>query len=144
MAQQLLQQIGALILRHGLHAEVAARFVVINALLQIMGFSKLEIISGYRDQRKQEQLLANWNAGYEVYPVGMPASKPACNSQHTVTQAGLPAATGFDAAGDPRTQEMFARLWVVFQGARWGGWFDNPDPNHYDASQPFTTKHPIC
>ena len=144
MEQKLLAEIGQIIWKWQLHPEVAARFAVINMILQIIGYPGLEIVSGYRDARLQAQLWENWNAGLEIHPVGMPATEPACDSMHLVTQGGFPASLAFDAIGEFNSKEVFAYLWEIFQDARWGGWFEKPDPNHYDAYMPFTQRNPIC
>jgi len=144
MIPQLLLQISKIALQWGLHPEIAARFVVINKILSLWGLTPLVLVSGYRDAEKQRMLRENWDAGREVYPVGMPVVRPACDSNHTVTMGGLPASLAFDATGSPQTKELFARLWTIFNGAKWGGWFANPDPNHYHASMMFTQRNPIC
>ena len=144
MVNQIAARTIELMLRWGFHGEIAARIAVINTILQLMGLTAITVISGYRDPLLQEKLLANWQAGREVYPVGMPAEKPACDSTHSTTMGGYPAATGFDVSGNAASRNTFTILWKIFSGARWGGDFDNPDPNHYDAHMPFVERHPIC
>lgn len=132
-------------MRWGLHPEIALRLVVISYMLEAAGIPAPTIISGYRSAEKQKCLLQNWTAGRIVnQDCSMPTVKPACRSTHTGQFMGAPSATGVDLKMSRTTQFYFKPLWLLFNGARWGGDFAIPDPNHYDAPIIGVSLQKIC
>lgn len=108
-----------------LHAEVAWRYAIIDELLRLLtGNGAPIIVSGYRDPKRQKQLLIAWQKGKPGI-----IGRPARFSQHTVGRA-------IDVQTKHPNFALFSQLWAL-TGGRVGSEFG--DPPHFDVPDP---EHP--
>lgn len=110
--------------KHQLHPEVAMRYGLIQALLQMVGRDAPAITSGGRTAAYQKELYDCW-------------LKPACRSRRGIVAK--PARSSwhigglaFDANSYAKDFALFTTLWKVLPGGRYGGDFSTPDRVHFD------------
>lgn len=110
----------------GLNADFALKVSVLYLALSVMGL-KPRVTSGFRDPKKQKELIARWNAGDRAGFIGKPAN-PDTSRHCRTTLTGKPDSRAIDMpCNDNNRAAMVARALGLRAGV------DFNDPGHYDA-----------
>lgn len=110
----------------GISSVVATKFAILYAALHFLGLNP-RINSGFRDPKKQRELIARWNSGDRAGFIGKPADPD--NSRHCKTTLfGGPGSTAIDM---PCTNNDLGAKVARVLGLRAG--VDFNDPGHYDG-----------
>lgn len=109
---------------YGLSRFLAERISYLYYWSQMYGIS-FNVVSGWRDPKRQAALRARWDRGDRA---GLKV-RPAKTSKHSHTKLGRPDSYAVDvSSSDLSTLGSWA---VQYLGLGWGGDFRTPDPVHF-------------
>jgi len=110
----------------GLNADFAAKVAVLYLCLAVFGLNP-RVTSGFRDPKKQKELVARWNAGNRSGFIGKPASPDTSRHCRTTLTGGANSMAIDMPCNDNNKAAHIARALGLRAGV------DFNDPGHYDA-----------